>query len=349
MSDFFEKLSPEINKYFHILSPQIPDFIYEYIEAPEMQRLRYVSLTPGTDHTKLCNNKRFYSRLEHSIGVSLIVWNFTKDKKQALAGLFHDIASPAFSHCIDFFNGDYEKQESTEELTTTIIKNSEYIMSRLEKDGITLEEVEDYKLYPIADNNTPKVSADRLEYSLSNGFSYQDIWEDGDIEKIYSNIEVLTNEDGIIELGFKSPEIAEFFIEKIKVLWVSWIDNNDRFLMQAIADILKLMVQAKLITEEDFYKYGEKEILDIARNCGISRIEKAVDAFQNATEVFESDEPKEGLYNIKVTAKRRYINPLVKSNGKVCRIADISEKTKKNIEKYFEYDMSKYIYSNFNI
>ena len=69
-------------------------------------------------------NRFFYSNLEHSIGVALIVWNFTKDKKQTLAGLFHDISTPVFKHCIDFLNGDYETQESTEELTTYMIKNS---------------------------------------------------------------------------------------------------------------------------------------------------------------------------------------------------------------------------------
>ena len=152
-----------------------------------MQRLKDISIAPGTDYTKLCNNRMFYSRLEHSVGVSLIVWNFTKDKKQALAGLFHDIANPAFSHCIDFLHGDYEKQESTEELTTDIIKSSKYIMSRLKRDNILLEEVDDYKIYPIADNDTPQLSADRLEYTFSNGFSYKDIWESGDIEKFYSN------------------------------------------------------------------------------------------------------------------------------------------------------------------
>lgn len=88
MSNYIETLPETIKEYFHILSPEIPDFIYEYIEAPEMQRLKEISITPGTDYTNIFNNVMFYSRLAHSIGVSLIVWNFTKDKKQALAGLF---------------------------------------------------------------------------------------------------------------------------------------------------------------------------------------------------------------------------------------------------------------------
>lgn len=48
--------------------------------------------------------------------------------KQTLAGLFHDIATPVFKHCIDFMNGDSETQESTEEKTSDIIRNSSKIM-----------------------------------------------------------------------------------------------------------------------------------------------------------------------------------------------------------------------------
>ena len=65
-------------------------------------------------------------------------------------------------------------QESTEDLTTEIIKNSNEIMKLLKRDNIEISEVDDYHIYPVADNDTPKLSADRLEYSLSNAlFTYR--------------------------------------------------------------------------------------------------------------------------------------------------------------------------------
>ena len=50
-----------------------------------MQRIGKIGYGCGTDYTKIFNNKFLYSNLEHSIAVALIVWNFTKDKKQTLA------------------------------------------------------------------------------------------------------------------------------------------------------------------------------------------------------------------------------------------------------------------------
>ena len=57
-------------------------------------------------------------------------------------------------------NGDHEKQESTEELTTKIISESKEIMHLLNRDNIKIEEVSDYHIYTIADNDTPKLSSD---------------------------------------------------------------------------------------------------------------------------------------------------------------------------------------------
>ena len=69
-------------------------------------------------------------------------------------------------------NGDSLTQESTEEKTTDFIKNSIEIMTLLKRDGIKLEEVKDYKIYPLADNETPRLSADRFEYTFSSGLSF---------------------------------------------------------------------------------------------------------------------------------------------------------------------------------
>ena len=164
MSKYFEKLNKEIKEYFKILSPEIPEFLEDYIEVPEMQKQAGISVSCGTYYSKLFPDiKLWYSSLDHSVAVALIIWNFTKDKKQTLSGLFHDIATPAFKHCIDFLNGDYEKQESTEELTEKIISESKEIMGLLKRDGIKIEEVSDYHMYPSADNDTPQLSSDRLE------------------------------------------------------------------------------------------------------------------------------------------------------------------------------------------
>lgn len=205
MSKYYNNLDDLRKEYFKVLSPVFPEWLLDYIDTPEIQRLSGISMVCGTDYSKIYDYKSFNSTLDHSVGVALIIWNFTKDKKQTLAGLFHDIATPIFKHCIDFMNGDSEHQESTEERTEQVIRNSQTILSLLNRDGIKVEEISDYHIYPIADNNTPRLSADRFEYTFSNGLFLYGAWNVDEISKYYNDITILKNEDGIEELGFKTP------------------------------------------------------------------------------------------------------------------------------------------------
>ena len=335
----------EIEKYLQILSKEIPTFLIEYASVPEMQRLKGISMVSACEHTKLIPYKFFHTRYEHSLGVALIVWHFTKDKKQAIAGLYHDIATPSFSHVVDYLHEDYEKQESTEELTTRIINESQEIMKLLKRDGIKVEEVDNYHIYPIADNDTPMLSADRLEYTLSNGLGVRKkVWNLNDIKEIYDNIEVQKNEQGIDELGFKDKTIAEKFEKGMRILSNSYIDNKTKLSMQFLADIMKNMSYKNLITKKDLYELSEKEVIEKIENCNYKDISKKFNFWKNAYEIKESDKEVKGKYCVNINAKIRYINPLV--NGK--RISEISEIAKEEIKKALEYKTYKYAYLDFD-
>ena len=334
-----------MKEYLKILSNEIPDFLNDYINTPQMQKLSEISVSCGTYYTKLFDKMVWYSSLDHSIAVSLIVWNFTKDKKQTIAGLFHDIATPVFKHSIDFMNGDYKKQESTEELTTQIIRESKEIMSLLKRDGIKIEEVDNYHIYPIADNDTPMLSADRLEYTFSNGLDVcKNIWDLEEVKEIYENIEIQKNEQGIEELGFKNIKIAEKFVKGMRILSNSYIDNKTKFSMQFLADIMKIMSSQNLITKKDLYELSEKEVIERIENCDYAEISQKFDMWKNAHEIKESDEKVKDKYCVSIDAKIRYINPLV--NG--IRISEISEVAKEEIQKALEFKTKKYAYLDFD-
>ncbi len=118
-----------------IYSKDFPVFIEELINTTEFKRLKNVGMNCGCEYTSfpIFAKGKDYTRYDHSIGVALIIWNFTKDIKQSIAGLLHDISSPVFAHVIDFLNGDHETQESTEEKTEEIIENSLEIQAILRR------------------------------------------------------------------------------------------------------------------------------------------------------------------------------------------------------------------------
>ena len=351
MKNYIENLNPLLQQYFKVLSPEgIPEFLNPYIETPIMKKQAKISTTCGTIYSKMFHNQFWYSSLDHSIAVALIVWNFTKDKKQTLAGLFHDIATPVFKHTIDFMVGDYEKQEATEELTTEIITNSKEIMELLNKDGIKVEEVKDYHIYPIADNDTPKLSSDRLEYTLANGLgACLPLWNLEEVRQMYEDIEIQTNEEKIEEIGFKSKEKAEKFVHGMRKLSNEYIENRTKFSMQFLADIMKVMTEEKLITINDLYNLSENEIIEKIENCKLKNIATNFKTWRNATKIQESDKKISEKYCVSImNPKHRYINPLVRQENKFIRINQISETAKEDIEKAKNFTTKKYAYLDFD-
>ena len=349
MNNYIDTLNETIKSYYKILSEDFPDFLNEYINTPEMLKQAKISVSCGTIYSKMYN-QMWYSSLDHSIAVALIIWHFTKDKKQTLSGLFHDIATPVFKHSIDFMNKDYEKQESTEELTTKIISESKEIMTLLNRDGIKVEEVSDYHIYPIADNDTPCLSSDRLEYTLSNGLgATQKIWTLDDVKDIYDNIEIQKDEKGVEELGFKDIAIAEKFVHTMSILSRLYRREKTLFTMQMLADIMKIMSNNNLINVAEMYNLSEKEVIERIEKCNVRNISNGFKTWKNATDILTSEVAPEGKYFVNIEkVKKRYINPLVRYNNEYKRLKDISKKATNDINEALEYKTAKYVFLDFD-
>ena len=338
---YIDSVDKRVLDYFNVLEPNFPEWLNDYIETKELLKQRYISMTCGTIYSDLFESEFFFSSLDHSVAVALIVWHFTHDKKQTLSGLFHDIATPVFKHCVDFLNGDYMIQESTEDLTSKIISSSKEIMDLLKRENIKLEEVDDYHIYPVADNDTPKLSADRLEYSLSNALLTYKLSNIDEIKKIYNDVVLGKDEDDTLELSFKSKDIALEFVKITSKLSIIYRDDRTRYSMQLIADIIKKLNEDGLITKEDLYNKKESEIIEIIEN---SKYKEIFNIWKNAKNVKVSKEKPKNVYFVHHGAKIRYIDPLVNKK----RISSISEEAKKEIDKNLSYDMNNYVYLDFN-
>jgi len=336
-----------MRKYLNIISQgDFPAWLLKYIAAPEFQRLDGVTNTSGIDQGGLYNFTQDSSTFAHSIGVALIVWRFSHDKKQTLAALFHDIACPAFHHTVDYLNDDPENQESTEERTGEIIRNSRTIARQLKRDAIMPSEVSDYKLFPLADNELPALAADRLEYTLSNGYFLLEIWSLEDIKRFSDNLVVLKNEHDIDELGFQDQDICQEFTTKNLLLDYWYRDNKCVASMQFIADILKSMMLRDLLTIDDLYAMSERETVDWILSCGDKTISEAFRNFQRATSIYSGNTIKKDRYCTAYRAKTRYITPLVASRDDHTpdqRITALSTATNRAVQKYLNAKTPKYV------
>ncbi len=287
----------------------IPDFLVKYLKTPSLLRLQKVGYFCGMDYAskEIYNFKEYISRYDHSLTVSLIVYNLTKNKNATLAALFHDIATPCFSHVIDYMNQDYDKQESTEEYTEHIIKNDKYLKQCLKEDNIEIKDIINFKKYPVVDNDRPKVCADRIDGVILTGIGWTKNIEKEDIRKIVQDMCVCQNEYNEEEIGFKTYEIAKKVLEVSESIDFYCHSKEDNYMMQLLAKITKLAIEKKYITYEELYFYDEESLFKILTTQKDKELLDFLEEFKN--------KKKTDIPNIELPkVKKRDLNPLV--NGK---------------------------------
>ena len=298
-----------------LYASEIPDFLRDAAETDALRRLRGVGMNCGCEYTNFLRFRALapYSRFDHSLGVALIVWQHTHDKKQAMAGLLHDVATPVFAHVVDFLKGDYLTQEATEAGTEATIRASHELCAVLSKHGLTVDEVKDYHVYPVADNDSPRLSADRLEYSIGNMFNYG-FADYRTIEALYRDITVGTNECGETELVFAHLEQASAFAALALECGKVYVCDEDRYAMQRLAEVLADALKGSVITADDL---GTTEPQVIERLTANKMIAQSWHAFRalRATETADDAQP-DGAWR-KIYAKKRYIDPYVAGRGRV--------------------------------
>lgn len=287
----------------------IPEFLLKYLEIPSLVRLKKVGYFCGMDYASkdVYNFREYISRYDHSLSVALLTYKLTKDKRATVAGLCHDIATPCFSHVIDYMNEDYETQESTEEKTEEIIKKDKKLLECLYEDGLNVDDIIDFKKYSIVDNKRPKLCADRIDGIILTGISWTKNITRNDIKTIVDSLKVFQNEEMELEIGFDNKEIANKVLEINKSIDLYCHSKEDVYMMQLLADITKLAIVNNYIKYDDLYSFDEEYLLDFLKKQDNLELKKLLNKFEN---IKKEEIPNKKISNLKI----RLLNPIV--NGK---------------------------------
>lgn len=286
---------------------EIPQFLREFAATPPVLRLKAVGMNCGCEYTSFprFRNLKPYSRFDHSVGVALIIWHFTGSMEQTLAGLFHDITTPVFAHVVDFLHGDHLRQESTEAGVAECIASSTEICGLLQHYGISIDQISDYHRYPIADNDAPALAADRLEYTMGNLWNYG--FADLDqIRSAYHDLAIGMNESGREEIMFSTPETAVWFTRSALKNAYVYVADEDRFAMQALADLLHWAMERNVIYYEDLWTTEHTVIsrLQTDPDC-----KARWDEFCKYAHLLQSAQKPDQGYWVRIGAKKRWIDP----------------------------------------
>ncbi len=304
-----------MNVLWTIYENQMPGFLRPFLVSPALRRLSGVGMNCGCEYTAFPLFRRVlpYSRLDHSVGAALIAWHMSGEEVPALAALFHDIAAPVFAHVIDFVKGDYVNQETTEADTARRIREDPVLPYLLSESGISLHQVEEDRLYPLVNNETPRLCADRLEYTLGNLLHFG-ICTSDEIRKVYEALTLTRAEDGKEELAFRDRETAAQFARLALRCSRIYVSDEDRYAMQSLAELIRLAMEKGVLREEDLW-ITEESVIRKIREEGELRVEW--EAFTSLSRTERAQQPDERPGWRQISAKKRWIDPLVAGEGRL--------------------------------
>ena len=291
-------------KYYQDLLKSLTDysFLKDYLKDPLLKRLKQVGYFCGMDYASkdIYNFSEYISRYDHSLNVALLTYYLTKDEVQSIAGLYHDVATPCFSHVIDYMNKDYLKQESTELLTKDLLINDDFLIKRINN----LDDISNFKQYSVVDNERPKLCADRLDAVILNSYGWIRNLDKSDISNIIQDIYLETNEDNEKEIAFKSYDVAKRVKDLNDSINKAMHSKEDIYMMQLLADIVKEAISNNIVTYEELYLKTEVSILNILSSSNIDSINEKMNLFYTIS--------KKSVPNNDTVVKDRILSPLVR-------------------------------------
>ena len=278
------------------------------------------------------------NRYHHSIGVFLLLRKYGATVEEQIAGLIHDVSHTAFSHTVDYIRENLEEQKTQDgqdSIHNKFVKNSD-ISDIFNKYGINIDYILDDSHFTLKENNVPNICADRIDYSLRQGYIvYHTITE----EQKNKVLESLTNNNGTFI--FKDFKTAEFFADFFwKMDDNEWAGIKSAIMFALSGKLFQRAIEQKYVKFEDFYNKKDKDIINILKThiSEDKELKKYFDYLNLPIENFKSE--KENCIR-QVFCKVRKIDPqFISENGTLLRVSDISKTYKeklKNKQKFNEY------------
>jgi hypothetical protein len=159
---------------------------------------------------------------------------------------------------------------------------------------------------------------------------------------IYKDLTVVQNEHGTEELCFNSIDAARKFTEISLRNSRYFVSDEDRFSMQYLADIIRFALENGILGPDDLY-LTENEVIK-----KLNKDKKQSEIWKSYTEIFAvetSIEKPENQYCVNVSAKKRYIDPLVIVKNNVKRLTDIDIGIRDQIQTFLDNDFNKWIFT----
>ncbi|WP_156291884.1 HD domain-containing protein [Oceanobacillus salinisoli] len=293
---------------------EVDRVIEELILSEPVQRLKGIH-QGGASY--LVNEKWNVTRIDHSIGVMLLIKKLGGSVKEQIAGLLHDVSHTAFSHVIDFVFENKE-EDYHEKIYSSVIENSE-IPTILAKYGYNYEDVllDDTK-WTLLEQPAPELCADRVDYTLRDMYVYGHI----SLEEVYRFLNKLIAVDG--KMYLQNIEMAEWFVQVYYQEVIDFfMDPLNMYGNDMLAKALKLSFEKNILNPNDFLG-KDNELITKIKSSEDKELTRLLEKINPNVQVKEDREN----YDLHRKNKLRIIDPSIIKDYKLIPASEVSERVR---------------------
>ncbi|MBC1499887.1 HD domain-containing protein [Listeria weihenstephanensis] len=296
---------------------ELEDILAELIQTKAMQRLQGVHQAGAA---YLVHENWTVNRLEHSIGVMLLIRRFGGTIEEQIAGLLHDVSHTSFSHVVDYLVGD-KKESYHDQIFMDTIQKSDILdvisSSKYRVEWINLEK------YTLLEQPSPFLCADRIDYFLRDMQVYGYI-SSGEVASFLDNLIVL---DG--RFIVKTEEAGIWYMRKYQAYVENvLLDTRNIYSAWRMTRILRYALDHNYITLNMLQVSTDSEMMAHLKSVGDESLMDALATLHPWVSVTLNEQK----YDFHMTGKTRIIDPLVASGEGVLPISKINEEARTIIQ-----------------
>ncbi|HEX6387644.1 MAG TPA: HD domain-containing protein [Anaerolineae bacterium] len=227
--------------------------LLDLIEAEAVQRLRGV-LQHGI--SGLIGVTSPITRFEHSVGAMLLVRRLGGPVVEQIAALLHDVSHTAFSHVIDYVFNDHDGQSYHDEMKAQYMASTD-LPQILAAHGYDWTDFLDEARFPLLEQPSPRLCADRLDYFLRDGVGLG-LATEADIHLVLDHLIVAGSGPAGGRIASSSLEVARWLgYTYMAADDASWANFREVGLYEVTARAIRTALRLGALTEADFWDTDE--------------------------------------------------------------------------------------------
>lgn len=258
----------------HIITEPV---LIELLQSPELSRLKGVC-QHGV--TALLGFGPKVTRFEHSVGAFLLVRKVGASIEEQVAALLHDISHTSLSHVVDYALSQPEEDSYHEVHKSRYLKTTQ-LPQILTRHGFGDLKALDEELFPLVEQPSPHLCADRLDYSLRDALAF-DKFSLKYVHQVFESLKAIpgpTSPNRLLVL--EDPQLAlalaRAYLATDRDVWSNRSHAN---IYQRTGRIIKQLVLSGRVEEEALWNLSDPDFWALLRRKASPEILSELDRLE---------------------------------------------------------------------